>query len=219
MVTTVYFVRHGESIGNTQGFFQGRTDCELSENGLLQLALLKERFQDISYDAIYASPLKRTIDTAKAVNFYHKLPILIEDDLIEINGGVFEGQHWSELVEHFPHEFETFRSKLHLFSPEKGESVRQVYDRMVAVVDKLVKCNQGKTIVLVSHGCAIKNYLCYATATPLEKINELAWSDNTSVSKIQFEAVTPQVVFMNDASHLDSLDIEKPSYWEALTQE
>ncbi|MEG0692941.1 MAG: histidine phosphatase family protein [Oscillospiraceae bacterium] len=214
MVTTVYFVRHGESLGNTQGFFQGRTDCELSENGLLQLELLKERFKGINYDAIYSSPLTRTLDTAKAVNFHHQLPITCEEGLIEINGGIFEGRHWDELPKLYPIEFDTFRNNLHSFNPQNGESVRSVYDRMVQTVDSLIEQNKGKTIVLVSHGCAIKNYLCYATSTPFEKLGELAWSDNTSISKVTFsDKKIPQVEFMNDATHLDELKVEKPTYW------
>ncbi len=212
MVTTVYLIRHGESLGNTNGFFQGHTNCELSENGILQLKLLKERCKNISFDAIYSSPLKRTLDTAAAVNYYHKLPIIIDDGLIEINGGVFEGVHWDELPKIYPEEFDTFRNNLHLFNPTDGESVRAVYDRMIATVERLVNQNKGKTIVLVSHGCSIKNYLCYATSTPFEKIGELTWLDNTSVSKITFNDIhTPQVEFMNDSTHLDELKVDKPT--------
>ncbi|MFZ2539159.1 MAG: histidine phosphatase family protein [Oscillospiraceae bacterium] len=215
MVTTVYFVRHGESLGNTKGFFQGHTNCDLTENGILQLELLKERCKDIAYDAIYSSPLKRTLDTAAAVNFHHKLPIIVEDGLIEINGGVFEGKLWTELPKLYPAEFAVFRNNFHLFNPEDGESVRTVYDRMIATVERLVMQNKGKTIILVSHGCSIKNYLCYATSTPFEKVGELAWSDNTSISKVIFDnARTPQVEFMNDATHLDELKVAKPTYWK-----
>ena len=215
MVTTVYLVRHGESLGNTQGFFQGRTDCELSENGFLQLDLLKERFKDIPLDAIYTSPLSRTQNTAKAINFYHQLPIICETGIIEIDGGVFEGKHWDEIMKLYPAEFESFRNHLHLFAPENGESVQSVYDRMIASVDSLISQNVGKTIALVSHGCAIKNYLCYATSTPFQELNDLAWSDNTSVSKVTFDdKKIPQVVFMNDASHLDGLTFIKPAYWK-----
>lgn len=215
MVTTVYFVRHGESMGNTQGFFQGHTNCELSENGLLQVETLKERCRYLEYDAIYSSPLNRTLATANAVNFYHKLPIIIEEGLIEINGGVFEGQSFKDLPKLYPEQFNTFRNNLHLFNPEDGESVKSVYDRIIKTVNKLVTINKGKTIVLVSHGCTIKNYLCYATSTPFEKIDELSWSDNTSISKINFnDDLIPNVEFMNDATHLEELNLEKASFWK-----
>lgn len=213
MVTTVYFVRHGESQGNTDGFFQGRSDCDLSQNGILQLEALKERFKDIGYDVIYSSPLKRTIDTARAVNSALKLPIEIDNDLIEIDGGIFEGLSFKEITNLYPEDFDIFCNRLHLFAPENGESVLHVYERMIKTVDRIVRENVGKTVVLVSHGCAIKNYLCYATNTPHEKINELSWSDNTSVSKINFdESYTPSVEFMNDASHIEALGLEKPKF-------
>lgn len=213
MVTTVYFIRHGESMGNTEGYFQGRSDCDLSRNGLLQLETLKERFKNISFDAIYSSPLKRTLLTAQAVSFYSKLPVQIDDGLIEIDGGIFEGLSFKEIPSRYPNEFDIFCNRLHMFAPEKGESVVQVYERMISAVDRLVRENATKTIVLVSHGCAIKNYLCFATGTPLERISELSWSDNTSVSKVNFDdSFTPAVEFMNDASHLEGLDLEKPEF-------
>lgn len=81
--------------------------------------------------------------------------------------------------------------------------MRQVYDRIWDGVTDIVRKNKGKTILITSHGCAIRNFLCRALGRPIEQLNEVDWCDNTGVNIIDFDdAVNPHVVMMNDASHL-----------------
>lgn len=84
-MTKIYLVRHAEALGNVREFFQGRTDCEVSERGEKQLECLAEHFKNIPIEAIYSSPLKRTLSTAAAVNKYHDLPIQKYEGLIELS--------------------------------------------------------------------------------------------------------------------------------------
>lgn len=213
--TIVYLVRHGESEGNTKGFFQGRTDCPLSPNGLLQAKALEERFRDIKYDAIYTSPLLRTRLTAEAVNCYHSLPITQDTGLLEIDGGVFEGVAFDELPQKYPDEFEVWRSTPHLFAAPKSETMAEVYERISKTILRLAGENKGKTIVLVSHGCAIKNALCFAMGLPLEQLEQAPWPDNTSISRLCFDnELGVSVELCDDSSHLEPLGLTKPSYWQ-----
>ena len=90
-MTTLYLVRHCEAEGNTARVFQGSIDRDISPNGQKQLDRLAERFRDVPLAAVYSSPLLRAYKTAQAVNRYHGLPIVTDDRLKEINGGVWEG--------------------------------------------------------------------------------------------------------------------------------
>lgn len=58
-MVTAYLVRHAEAQGNIEEFFQGHINTDVSEKGAKQLEMLAERFRDISFDAIYSSPLLR----------------------------------------------------------------------------------------------------------------------------------------------------------------
>lgn len=203
-MTTIFLVRHAEAEGNISEIFQGRTDCNVTEKGYVQLKALAERFKDIPIEAIYSSPLIRTMETAKAVNFYHNLEIIKVNDIMEINGGVFEGQFWKNLPELFPEEFDLWTNKHYAFKVREGESMCEVYDRMKNSIQKIASENVGKTVAVVSHGCAIRNFLCYASNTPFEELDNIEWSDNTGVSKFEFdENHTPHIVFQNDSTHLD----------------
>jgi broad specificity phosphatase PhoE len=202
-MTRIILVRHCEAQGNTDGLFQGHTDCEISGNGTTQLELLGVRCRNMPIDAIYSSPLKRAYVTAEAINRYHNLPIQIEPRLMEINGGEWEGKPWAELPELYPEETERWNVRPYEFSPEGGETMREVYSRMWEGVTDIVKHNQGKTVCITSHGCAIRNFLCRALDKPIEQLNEVEWCDNTAISMIDFnEELRSKVVMMNDASHL-----------------
>ena len=65
-MTRVILVRHCEAQGNTDGTFQGRTDCDISGNGETQLELVALRCRNMPIDVIYSSPLKRAYRTAEA---------------------------------------------------------------------------------------------------------------------------------------------------------
>lgn len=216
-MTTVYLVRHAEAEGNINRLFQGRTDCNVTENGRAQLRLLAERFKGIPIEAIYSSPLIRTMETAKAVNFYHNLEIIKVDGIMEINGGVFEQKHWDELPKLFPDAYEVWTNRHHEFDIEDGESMLNVYNRMRDTITEIVSENKDRTIAIVSHGCAIRNFLCYANNIPFENLDTIEWCDNTAVCKFEFDDnLVPTVIIQNDASHLSEefSTIAKQSWWK-----
>ena len=101
-MTTIYLIRHCEAAGNVGRRFQGHIDADITENGRRQLELLAERFRELPLDAVYSSPLLRARLTAEAVNRHHGLPVMLDDRLMEINGGLWEGRPWAELPALFP---------------------------------------------------------------------------------------------------------------------
>ena len=203
-MTRIYLIRHAEAEGNIKRTFQGHKNGDVSENGERQLLLLRERCRDLHFDVVCSSPLKRTYKTAQAANYYHNKPIATLVGLMEINGGCWEGCHWDELPALYPEQNELWIHEPWNFKTEGGESMREVYDRIWETVTGIVRQNEGKSVCVVSHGCAIRNFLCRALSRELEKINSVPWCDNTAISIIDFdEKLNPKIVLLNDASHLD----------------
>ena len=101
------------------------------------------------------------------------------------------------------------------FDVEGGESVRQVFDRMKAAVAAIAAENHGRTIAVVSHGCAIRTYLCHAMGVPLEQLKDVGWSDNTAVSLVEYDdSLQPRIIFRNSNDHLtDELSTLSHSAW------
>lgn len=204
MKTTIIVVRHCEAEGNIKRYFQGHTDGQVSERGKMQLDLLAERMKDIHIDAIYSSPLSRAKATADAINRGRDLPVILDSRLMEINGGLLEGVKWSEFPALYPEQAEDWNLKPWLFHAPKGESMKEVYDRIYAAILDIAKENVGKTVAVASHGCAIRNLICRAKGLPIESLNDVAWCDNTSINIIEFdEELNPSVICENDRSHLE----------------
>ncbi|HIS70302.1 MAG TPA: histidine phosphatase family protein [Candidatus Gallacutalibacter stercoravium] len=215
--TRIVLIRHCEAEGNKNRVFQGHTDAQVSENGKKQLELLALRCRNMPFEALYSSPLRRAMETAQAVNRYHNLPMQICEGLIEINGGVWEGKPWDSFASLYPELTDQWYHEPWLFAPDQGEPMRHVYDRMRRAVCEIVKANQGKLICAVSHGCAIRNFLCWASGRPVERLNEVDWCDNTALSVVDFdESLRPAIVLGNDASHLNQevSTFAKQDWWK-----
>ena len=216
-MTRLYIVRHCEARGNIDRIFQGHTDADISEKGARQLEKLAQRFAGIPLDAVYTSPLRRARLTADAVNRAHGLPVHIEQGLIEIDGGALEGKPWANFPQEYPAEARAWCVDPGAFQAPGGESMREVYERVRDATLRIVRAHPGQTVAAASHGCAIRNLLCFAHGLPVERIDEIEWCDNTAVSLLEFgDDLVPKVVFENDTSHLsDELStLSGQSWWK-----
>lgn len=216
-LTTFYLIRHGTTDGNAMGRFQGALDLPLNQLGLAQARCLGERFETVSIDFLYASPLIRAVQTAQGLRGAKDLPISIEAGLSEVNGGRIEGQLIQTINEEYPNLMYTFRYDLPNFAAPDGETTREVYDRMVRTVQTIIRRHPGKTIACVSHGFAIQTFLCYAQGIPFESMTQCILP-NTAVCRFVFDAPDqlPVVDFIGDDSHLpEALHFEQPKSFRA----
>lgn len=216
MVTRIILVRHCEAQGNAEEVFQGHMNGAVTENGLLQLSYLAEKMKAYPFDYLYSSPLIRAVMTAKACNTYYGKPIGLIEDLMEIHGGEWEGQKWDTFPKEYARHNEAWLHRPWSFVAPEGEAMANVYRRMSETVDMLARRHAGKTVCIASHGCAIRNYLCYAKGLQLEKLNEVAWCDNTGISVVEYDDdFTVRLITENDNSHIpDSVStLSKQTWW------
>lgn len=201
--TTIFLVRHAEAQGNAEEFFQGNIDTMLTEKGQKQLDFLAERFKDVKLDAIYTSPFQRAMLTAEAVNKFHGLPLIPDYRLREINGGDWEGRHWADLPEMFPNSYHNWKNHMEQFCAPNGDAMTDVYARMLETLTEIAKQNLGKTIAVISHGCAVRNFLCEAEFGNILHLADVGWADNSAVSRIEYDADTGfTLIYKNDSEHL-----------------
>lgn len=220
--TRFLVVRHCEAQGNIQRVFNGVSDGDITDNGLLQLHYLSRRMKELDFDYIYSSPLRRSVKTAKACNAYAKLPIHILNSIIEINGGKFENMPFADFPKHFPNESRLWNLEPHKFMIENGESMQSVFERMRHTTLMLCERHYGKTILLASHGCAIRNLICWAKGWEISRLNDVEWGENTCVSVIDVDAYgTPELIMENDASHIpaDYQTLGKQVWWQKENRE
>lgn len=99
---TLYLVRHGQTVWNSSGKYQGRTDVALSEKGLAQAEKTVERFRSVHLDGVIASPLMRAADTARGIAETHGLPLETDSRLMELSFGDWEGKTYDEIEKSGP---------------------------------------------------------------------------------------------------------------------
>jgi broad specificity phosphatase PhoE len=154
-VTIVYLARHGESDWNAANRFQGHSDRPLTELGRRQAAeLASELAASASLSAIYASPLRRALDTALAVAARTGLEPVPVEDLREVDVGGWAGLSRAEVEARF---LDGFRSWLDGGEGwTDGESYAEMSVRVLAALLRTAAAHGGEEILVVSHGGPIR---------------------------------------------------------------
>jgi broad specificity phosphatase PhoE len=90
-MTTIYYVRHGQTEFNKKVLMYGSIDADINETGIEQAKATAEMLKDIKFDKIYVSGMKRAQETCSYINKYHNLPLNIDPRLNERTYGDYEG--------------------------------------------------------------------------------------------------------------------------------
>lgn len=202
-MTKVIIIRHCQAEGNLKRFFQGRIDTEITETGRKQIGQVMELLNAENIDEIYCSSLNRARRTADGINIYHELPIHIDDDLIEINAGDWEGISLTDISKKYPEQYDNWCNNPKNFVAPNGESMIQVYERAKNALIRIVKDNPNKTVCIVSHGCTIKNMMCFAHGWSFENIYKVPIGTNTSVNVVEFDDnMNCKIILENYTEHI-----------------
>ena len=201
-MTSIYIIRHAEAEGNLYRIAQGQANSILTDRGWRQVAALARRFENVHIDAVYSSDLYRTCATASAIYRPKQLPLHRCPGLREICVGVWEQKTWGEIAREEPKQLEYFTHQLHLWHAEGAETPAQVRDRVLAAVKKIAAENDGRTVAVFSHGCAIRILLATLQGIPIEELGKTPHGDNTAVSLLRGDGEKLEVVYRDDNSHL-----------------
>jgi len=151
MPTRIYLVRHGATVLTAEDRFAGSSEVPLSDEGRAQVAALAERLRCDALDAVYASPMGRTLETARTIGTPHGLEPRPEPDLREIDYGRWEGLTRDEVERDFAAEYEAWQEDPLTIAPEGGESGIQVLARALLVVRRIVQQHQHRSVLVVAH--------------------------------------------------------------------
>ena len=141
----IYLMRHGRTNWNEKNITQGRRQNQLSRTGKKEVMKIAKNFADTKIDLIVASPLMRTMQTAKLINEFHHVEIIKDERLIEVDQGIFSGRRYSSLSEE-EKQLKKARSKdCHM------ESWKEVYERMVFFLDGVKMNYPYENILVITH--------------------------------------------------------------------
>jgi broad specificity phosphatase PhoE len=156
MTTRLFLVRHGATQLTAEDRFSGAENVYLSEEGRAQVERLAIRLADDNIAAVYASPLDRTMDTARALAKPHRLEVIPQDSLREISHGHWEGMSRKDVEAQFTEEYSSWESDPFTFAPQGGESGISVLARALPVIREIAVNHKDRNVIVVSHKATIR---------------------------------------------------------------
>jgi broad specificity phosphatase PhoE len=197
-------VRHGATVLSAEDRFAGVTDVELSDEGREQARRLAERLGQEKITAVYASPLGRTVETARILAAPHDLQVQTRDGLREISHGHWEQMTRHEVEEKFPEEMAEWEKDPYTFAPVGGESGLAVTARALPALIGLVRQHPGENILIVSHKATIRLLLSSLLGFDPRRYRDNLDQKPAALNIVDFRDVTcPRLTLFNDTSHYD----------------
>ncbi|MFF3375405.1 bifunctional RNase H/acid phosphatase [Streptomyces sp. NPDC002680] len=202
---TFVLLRHGETLLTPQKRFSGSggTDPSLSDVGRDQAERVAESLAGRgTIEAIIASPLTRTRETAAAVAARLGLDVTIDDGLRETDFGAWEGLTFGEVRERYPDDMNAWLASPKAEPTGGGESFAATARRMAITRDKLIAAHAGRTVLLVTHVTPIKTLVRLALGAPPESLFRMELSAASLSAVAYYADGNASVRLFNDTSHL-----------------
>jgi broad specificity phosphatase PhoE len=202
MATRLLLVRHGATTLSAEDRFAGATDIPLSDEGRSQAAALAERLRDDRIDAIYCSPMRRTLETASIVADPHGLTPVSRPALREIDHGHWEGLTRQEVESQFKEEYARWEQDPFSSAPSGGECGVDVMARALPVVRAIVEAHHGQQVVVVSHKATIRLIISSLLGFDARGYRDRLDQAPACLNVLDFkDPVRARLMLFNDVSH------------------
>lgn len=204
----IYLIRHGQTDYNLRGVVQGSgIDSSLNELGLAQAGAFYERYKDLSFDKVYTSKLKRSIQSVDA--FIQKgVNHETHSGLNEINWGNKEGSRIT------PEEDAYYRWLLKEWQENKtslkidgGESPEDVAARQKPILDLILSRTDESKILVCMHGRAIRIMLCQLLNYPLSAM-DIFEHKNLGLYLLSYTGSFCKIDLYNNLDHLSNIELD-----------
>ncbi len=198
-------IRHGENDSIAQNVLAGRQPgVHLNEEGRRQAARLVDILRDVKIQAIFSSPLERTMETAAPLAQANRLAVQPAPGWIEADYGAWQGQSFKHLR----------RLKLWKLVHEKpsavrfpgGESILEIHQRVVKEVGEIYgKLGKKEVVAVFSHGDVLRIAVTYLLGMPLDEFHRLQ-IDTGSVTVLTLSDQKPRLHHINITDKFPSIN-------------
>ena len=210
--TRVFLVRHGATALTAEDRFAGTTDAALSEAGRQQARHLASRLARESIAAVFASPLARTMETARILAAPHQLEVQPRPELREISHGRWEELTRREVEERFPDEVEAWEQDPYTYAPQGGESGLMVTARALPALLEIVRANAGAKVLIVSHKATIRLLLSSLLGFDPRRYRDNLDQSPAALNVVDFRGPTrARLTLFNDTSHYSEAGMSIPA--------
>ena len=177
--TRLILHRHGETVWNVEGRYQGQLDSPLTSAGLAQARGLAARLATEKFSALYSSDSGRARQTAEIIAAQTRHEIRTDAGLRERHLGSFQGRTRAEVKAGSLEDYRQLKSGGPDHAPPGGESNRALTARVTAALAVIAARHNGETIVVVTHGGVLSALFRHVIGLPLEAPRRFARANAT----------------------------------------
>ena len=186
-MTKLILIRHGETDKNVNNSLHTTNDSEsLNSNGIEQIRFTANKLISLSPSKIYSSKERRAIESANILSESLKVPFELINGMEERNWGIFTGKPWDEVKKILD---PMTLDERYNYVPPNGESWKTFATRLISAIKKIVDTNSEQTIVVVTHGGAIRALIPYLLNIPREESFKYN-PDNASIFLFYYDGKT-----------------------------
>lgn len=202
MIKDLFIIRHGQTDYNKRGVVQGRgINSSINSIGQKQAAAFYEKYKGIPFDKIYTSNLIRTEQTVQAF-IQDGIPYEKLEGLDEISWGISEGKDLNDkMLVDFERIVAAWSNKELDIKIQEGESPNELQYRQKKAMDYIMSKPHEKTVLVCTHGRAMRSLLCYLTNTCLSKMDDFEHS-NTALYVLRHQEGIFEIVEHYNTEHL-----------------
>ena len=199
----VYFLRHGQTVQSKGGLFCGSgLNPDLTSDGLAMAKCFAAAHAKTEWRAIYASPLIRTVTTAKIAKASSNLELSINQDLKEISFGDWEGKTIEQVNQEYHDDYIRWMADPAWCPPTNGETAISIAERGMRVIDQIRSEVGHGEVLVVSHKATIRIMLCGLLGIDVGRFRFRLDCPVCSVSVVDFTKQGPLLRTLADRSHL-----------------
>ncbi len=198
-------VRHGQTNLNKQGRVLGHGPEPLNDTGHSQADAVAKALAQVEAEALYSSPINRTMQTAATISEQIGMPVTSKPGLAEIDAGEMEGVEGRKLGELFPDLMVRWRSDPGTARMPGGETLGEVQARARSAIDEIVETNPDGTAIVVSHNFPIQTILCSVLGMDLKDFRRVK-IDLGSITRLETAATGFTITSLNEKWHLPAPD-------------
>ncbi|PSF38965.1 histidine phosphatase family protein [Aphanothece hegewaldii CCALA 016] len=213
MSLKLYFLRHGQTAYSKTGGYCGtlENDPGLTPEGLKMAESFAEMYQDIPWQAVFVSPLKRAKQTAEPLCRKLGLKMQIREGLKEIAYGKWEGMHPIDVDREFHDLYVRWLTDPAWTSPPGGERGIDISRRSSEVIAEIEQRYSEGNILLVSHKATIRIMLCSLMGIDIGRYRDRFLMPVAGVSLVELGDRGPLFHAIADRTHLDEYLKSLPS--------